>query len=160
MKVLPILLSLSGSALAAAPYCLAGQKCFPSAATLATFNSTVGGRLTTAPPYGSVCYQGTFDQDACATLVENKTSFAFRATIPEAMMFTDTEFDENGNGCPVPATVPTSPLTGKCVLGALASYIVEVESAQDISLAIKFAAKYNLRLRVKNVKLRLFSLHT
>ena len=68
------------------------------------------------------------------------------------MMFTNNEFDQNGAGCPVPASIPTSPLTGPCEFGALGIYFVNATTSEDVSLAVQFAAKYNLRLRVKNVK--------
>lgn len=146
------LLSLFAPARGLAPYCLADDpSCFPSAETLASFNASGGGRLSAPPPYGRVCYQGFFDAAACQALVENKTTAAFRESITAAMMFVNNEFDENGNGCPVPATTPNVPLNGSCVLGGLGTYFVDVESPQDVSLAIQIAAEYNLRLRVKNV---------
>ena len=139
--------------LAAAPFCVASNTtCFPSSAELATFNSSINGRLFAPPPYGQVCYDGYFDAVACTTLVNNKTNAQFRETIPAAMMFTNNEFDQNGAGCPVPASVPTSPLTGPCDFGALGIYFVNATTSEDISLAVQFAAKHNLRLRVKNVK--------
>lgn len=83
-------------------------------------------------------------------------------------MYPNWELDsENGNvGCPVPDTIPTAPLTGPCTLGALASFVVNASSADDIAKSVKFAAKFNLRLRIKNVCAlfprlhRLFSLQT
>lgn len=151
-RLISLLLACPLTVLSAAPYCLlTDASCFPSASCLAAFNASVSGRLETVQPYGRVCYSGTYVGAACEELVANKTSFAFRESIPAAMMFVNTEFDENDDGCPVPNADPTSPLTGKCSLGSLASYIVEVQSVQDVSRAVKFAAKYNLRLRIKNV---------
>ncbi|PSR79577.1 hypothetical protein BD289DRAFT_415449, partial [Coniella lustricola] len=145
------LFSLFGPARGLAPYCLADDpSCFPSSDILTSFNSSIGGRLSAPPPYGRVCYQGFFDATACQTLVENKTIAAFRENITAAMMFVNNEFDESGNGCPVPDTTQNVPHNGSCVLGGLGTYFVDVESPQDISLAIQFAANYNLRLRVKN----------
>ncbi len=67
------------------------------------------------------------------------------------MMFTQNEFDDNDAGCAIPSEVPSSPLTGPCVLGRLGVYFVDAQSQEDISLAVEFAAKYNLQLRIKNV---------
>ena len=145
----PFVVSL---ATAAAPYCLPQDPCFPSSSELAAFNASVSGRLLAPPPYGRVCYAGFFDRAACAVLVENKSSETFRESIPAAVQYTNYEFDQNGAGCPVPDTVPSTPLTGECVLGGLATYIVNVTSVKEISKAVVFAAKHNLRLRVKNVR--------
>ena len=137
---------------AAAPYCLPHQACFPSASELATFNASVSGTLLVPPPYGRVCYDGFFDAAACAKLVQEKSDESFRTAIPAAVQYTNYEFDEDGNGCPVPDTALSVGLTGECVLGGLATYVVNVTSVQQISTAVEFAAKYNLRLRVKNVR--------
>jgi hypothetical protein len=147
-----VLLSFTSVSTAKAPYCLAGDtSCFPGPSELAAFNASVGGRLSAPPPYGNVCYDGTFDLAACQTLVNNKQKGEFRENITAAMMYVNNEFDWNGSGCPVPNMVPSSPLSGPCVLGALGTYFVNAQSAEDVSLAVKFAAKYNLRLRIKNV---------
>ena len=69
------------------------------------------------------------------------------------MMYTNMEFTSNGTGCPVPAAAPEKGLDGSCELGALGSYFVQATSPDDVSHAVKFAAKHNLRLRVKNVSL-------
>jgi FAD/FMN-containing dehydrogenase len=68
-------------------------------------------------------------------------------------MYTDSE--QNGMvGCPVPnpGTNGTAPprIDTECTLGNMASYVVKAGTAEDVSKAVKFAAKYNLRLRIKN----------
>ena len=149
---LALVSGLIAQSFAAAPYCVPGEPCFPSAAELAAFNQSVSGRLFAPPPYGQVCYQGHFDPAACALLIQNHTDEVFRESIPAAMVYTNNEFDENGNGCPLPASNLSMPITNAtCELGALGTYFVNVTTEQDISLAVQFAAKYNLRLRVKNV---------
>ncbi|PLB53578.1 FAD-binding domain-containing protein [Aspergillus steynii IBT 23096] len=144
-------LALAGQSLAKAPYCLPGDAtCFPSTEELSRFNVSIGGKLLAPPPYGRVCYADHFDAAACAELVANKGNGTYREAIPAAMMYTNMEFTSNGTGCPVPAAAPEKGLDGSCELGALGSYFVQATSADDISQAVKFAAKHNLRLRVKN----------
>ncbi len=64
---------LATLAAAKAPYCLAtDSSCFPSEATLSAFNASIGGRLSSPPPYGRVCYEGHYDAAACETLVQRK----------------------------------------------------------------------------------------
>ncbi|KAA8641446.1 hypothetical protein EYZ11_002277 [Aspergillus tanneri] len=143
-------LLLAGQSFAKAPYCVPGNDCFPSADELAKFNTSIGGKLSEPAPYGQVCYAGHFDAAACSKLVTNKRNPTFREIIPAAMMYTNTEFTSDGKGCPVPDEVPAKGLDGSCELGALGSYFVTANNADDISQAVKFAAKHNLRLRVKN----------
>jgi hypothetical protein len=69
------------------PYCLPGDNCFPDAAALQAFNTSIGGRLLEPTPYAAVCYAGKlFDASACSTLVENQTNRDFRHQIPAALM--------------------------------------------------------------------------
>ena len=72
-------------------------------------------------------------------------------------MYTNFEQTEDLEGCVVPplnanGTI-SGPVEGKCTLGNMPSYVVNATSADDISAAVKFAAEYNLRLRIKNVRL-------
>lgn len=144
-------LLLAGQTFAKTPYCVPGSSCFPSVDELTKFNSTIGGRLSAPAPYGQVCYAGHFDAAACSKLVANKRNPTYRETIPAAMMYTNTEFTSDGKGCPVPDKAPEKGLDAPCELGALGTYFVHATSAEDISHAVQFAAKHNLRLRVKNV---------
>ncbi|KZW00931.1 FAD-binding domain-containing protein [Exidia glandulosa HHB12029] len=141
---------LISSALAAAPYCLPGNSCFPSTKDLSVFNATVGGRLIKSVPYGSVCYAATYDAEKCAALVANMSNGEYRLEIPDALMYSNWEVTEDGTGCPVPRNVSLTPVQGTCTYGNLAPYIVDATVAQDIVNSVKFAAKYNLRLRVKS----------
>jgi hypothetical protein len=70
-----------------------------------------------------------------------------------AAMFINLELGPNQSGCPTPSMVPAAPgiVDETCQLGAQAAYEVNATSAHDISLSVKFAAKYRLRLRIKNV---------
>jgi hypothetical protein len=148
-----ILITVSLPSLGAAPYCLAGQPCFPSTRALATFNVSVGGRLFSPRPYAAVCYAGTYNAAACADLVANQMVDHYRDEIPTAAQFVQWELDDDGMGCITPPTVPPPPgiTNATCVRGAQAVYVVNATNAQDVSLAVQFASRYNLRLRIKNV---------
>jgi hypothetical protein len=65
-------------------------------------------------------------------------------------MYTNWEQDENGKGCPVPDEPVTSPVSDDCTLGGMASYVINATTADQIADAVKFAATWNLRLRIKN----------
>lgn len=151
-----ILLSITFATTALAiQKCIPGHACFPSKATLDAFNSSVSGVLYMPPPYGNVCYDGTYNAAACSALVTNKQSPEFRETLLAAVMYPNNEFDQFGHGCPVPNAVPSAPLSsanGSCVLGSLATYIVNATSASQVMETVKFAALHNLKLVIKNVR--------
>ena len=70
-------------------------------------------------------------------------------------MFTNWEQREDLAGCPVPdppenGTAP-APVAGNCTLGAMPHYVVNASCVDDIAKAVEFSARYNLRLRIKNV---------
>lgn len=70
-------------------------------------------------------------------------------------MYTNWEQIENGTGCPVldanaDGTVP-GPVEGECTLGGMASFVVNASSVGDVVETVKFATKYKLRFRIKNV---------
>lgn len=70
------------AAQAAAPYCLAGQACFPDDATLGAFNKTVNGTLIKATPYGAACYKATYDADECKRIAAIKGDNDYRQSLP------------------------------------------------------------------------------
>lgn len=144
------LATFSAVAHAAAPYCLPGDACFPSKHALAALNATVGGRLIKSMPYGVVCYRDTYDADKCNTLIQNKSNADFRLTLPDSLMYSNWEVTHDGVGCPVPDDFVQTPVNGTCTYGNLAPYIIDATSSSDIVAGLKFAARYNLRLRVKN----------
>jgi hypothetical protein len=116
LRIIAVSASLAGYSSAAAPYCIPGDACFPTSAELDTFNNTISGRLKSPPPYASVCYVEDWNEDACQSLFKSASSGAFRAELPNALMFTNWELDGDF-GCPQPLTLPTAPLPGNCTLG-------------------------------------------
>ena len=70
-------------------------------------------------------------------------------------MYTNWEQSDDLSGCVVPdpkadGSAP-DPVNSECTLGALPAFIVQATSTQDVVEGVKFAAQYNLRLRIKNV---------
>ncbi|KAI1817328.1 FAD-binding domain-containing protein [Poronia punctata] len=138
---------------AAAPYCLAGESCFPDEATLSAFNESVDGALIKISPYGAACYKDTYDADECKRLADTKETNDFRQTLPGGVMYTNLE-QISDLGCPVPdanedESAPAA-IESECSLANTPSYAVNVTSTQQIVETVKFAAKHNLRLRIKN----------
>ncbi|KAH7100273.1 FAD-binding domain-containing protein, partial [Auriculariales sp. MPI-PUGE-AT-0066] len=136
-------------------WCKPGNPCFPGDDILATFNTSVGGALIRTVPYAAVCYAGEhYNAAACEELVTNQKVKLWRHQVPTAVMYTNWEFGENGTasepGCLTPETVPNAPLTGTCVHGAQAPFVVNATTPETVQKSVQFAKKYNLRLRVKN----------
>lgn len=65
-------------------------------------------------------------------------------------MYSQLEQDDAGNGCPLPDD-PTAPVKALCSLGSMPSYVVNATGPDAVGAAVRFAAQYNLRLRVKSV---------
>lgn len=65
------------------------------------------------------------------------------------------ELDANGNGCAIPdlqrnGSAPL-PVKEKCEIGAMSHFLVNATNVEDVAKSVQFAAKYNLRFRIKNV---------
>ncbi|KAJ4344564.1 uncharacterized protein N0V89_012308 [Didymosphaeria variabile] len=153
----PLLLSIFAVVASAAhPYCLPGQPCFPSESALSSFNASVNGRLIAPIPAGSPCYETTYNAEACKAAASKIGDFEFRVSQPGGVMYTNFELGNTTKnpGCPLPelpkdGSAPP-PIAGDCTLGQTASYVVNVTDAVHIAQAVRFAAKYNLRFRIKN----------
>jgi len=78
-------LGLAARTHAAAPYCLPGDACFPSAEVLDEFNNTVGGRLIKSQPYAAACYEATYDAEECKAIAEVKGLHAWRLPQPRKL---------------------------------------------------------------------------
>ncbi|KAH7138154.1 hypothetical protein B0J11DRAFT_587266 [Dendryphion nanum] len=145
---------LSTITIAGVPYCLPGDKCFPSGTELQVFNNSINGKLIKNEPYGSACYKSNYNANICMEQVTNKHSYPHQLSLPAGVMYTSWEQTEKGEGCPVPElpanASPLSPLEGNCTLGGMSSYSVKTLAVDDITMTVKFARKHNLRFRIKN----------
>jgi hypothetical protein len=77
-----------GSVHAAAPYCLAGDSCFPSDDVLAQFEQSLGSKLIKSIPYGSACYSATYDAEQCIKIANESRTFDFRESQAGKMSLT------------------------------------------------------------------------
>ncbi|KAF2122532.1 hypothetical protein BDV96DRAFT_593064 [Lophiotrema nucula] len=149
------LAALIATASAGPPYCEASNStCFPPDTELAAFNKSVDGRLIKNKPYGLPCYKATYNAAACIEIAANKGNASWRVQQPAAVMYPIWENSGGDKGCPVPplpanGSAP-APLEGNCTLGSVSPYIVNASCVDHIVNTVKVAAKYNLRLRIKN----------
>jgi hypothetical protein len=118
-----------------------GDSSYPSVASWHAFNNTLGGKLIAPQPAASVCYSSSGNSSACQAVVKGSLDANFVAKDPIQVDWPWW----SGNKC------PASPVSSDgCHLGNYSNYVVRAESAADVSLGVKFAAKHNLRLVVKN----------
>lgn len=70
-------------------------------------------------------------------------------------MYTNWEQTSDLRGCPVPdlpadGSAPL-PVNATCELGGMPNYMVNATGVEDVVASVKWAAKHNLRFRIKNV---------
>jgi len=137
------------------PYCLPGQLCFPSPEVLEAFNCTIDGTLIETTPYGSACYKASYDATTCKALAAKKHDYDYRVSLPAGSMYPI--WEQNGPlGCPIPdpltdGAAPSAVISPECTIGGMAAYVVNATKKEHIAATVSFAAKHNLRLRIKNV---------
>ncbi|KKA27659.1 hypothetical protein TD95_001252 [Thielaviopsis punctulata] len=143
MKSAVALALLAGSAAASnsSCRCFPGDSCWPSTSSWDSLNSTVGGRLVKTLPLGAVCHDPHYDEAACQDLRDNWTAPQIHEPSSSSVM------------SPYFANQSCDPFTDRarpCELGNYVRYAVNVTSASDVSAALAFAKKKNLRVVVRN----------
>jgi hypothetical protein len=124
-----------------------GTPNFPLAAAWKSLNETLKGRLIKFSQPGAACYVATYDEFQCE---------AFRKQLTNATAVGENPFMINwpqwaGNPCqPMADNYTADPEAPKCTQGKYPDYAVAARSAEDVSIGLKFAAKWNIRVVVKN----------
>ncbi|KAJ5086965.1 FAD binding domain protein [Penicillium alfredii] len=125
--------------------CFPGDACWPSVKQWSDFNATIGGRLISTTPLGSVCHTskafGAYDARACADL---KTVWPLPATHYETawspMQAWFTNFSCN----------PFLPPDAPCTTDPFVRYAVNVSSAVDVRKTLAFTSRHNIRVVIRN----------
>ncbi|KAI1431296.1 hypothetical protein GGR50DRAFT_689810 [Xylaria sp. CBS 124048] len=114
---------------------------WPSVTDWNSLNQSISGRLIAGQPLAHSCHGEAFVQSLCASIEESYDNpivyFPDPVNIMSPLFLNDS--------CS-PYTSPSSP----CTLGNLASYAVNVSSADDAVAAFKFATEKNIRVVIKN----------
>lgn len=124
-------------------FCEPTDACWPTAADFAALSAAVGGRLIDPLlPEGAACYPDD-STPACAAVIGNWTDPYWRALQPGSMQRPFWESDRaTGANCYT--------LGSACAQGAVPPVGVAATSAADVSAALAFAARFNLRVVVKS----------
>ncbi|KAI1357675.1 FAD/FMN-containing isoamyl alcohol oxidase-like protein MreA [Xylaria arbuscula] len=104
-------------------------------------NRTVGGRLIRGVPLGQPCHTPLLNSGVCAQIQEDWTLLEPFVDNPVSVM---SPYWVNNSCSPFTAS------DGRCALGNLAQYAINVSSAQDVIAGIRFAQEKNVRLTIKN----------
>ncbi|KAM0450938.1 hypothetical protein ACHAO4_006330 [Trichoderma viride] len=120
---------------------LPGDPGWPSAASWASLNKTLGGRLIATVPLGTPCHDPKYNQNVCANLQANwelpQTHYVTSSSIMQPF-FANQSCDA------------FTPESQPCLLGNYVSYAVNVSCTADVSAALAFATKNNIRVVVRN----------
>lgn len=113
---------------------------WPSNSEWTQLNDTLGGRLIRGRPLASPCFGSERSERECDAILGNWTQLDPRLAHPIEVM---SPYWTN-NSC--------SPFlqNGTCVLGNLASYAINVSSADDVVAGLQFVRNHNVRLTIKN----------
>jgi hypothetical protein len=126
-----------------------GDTSWPSAVEWATFNTTIEGRLIATIPIGAPCHRvfsngsniSTYNQGQCDAL---RNAWFFPEThLPSSSSPMAYQFTNNTCNPWLSSDTP-------CTLGGQVVYSVNTTSYLDIQKTIRFGAKHNIRLVIRN----------
>ncbi|KAK3062969.1 hypothetical protein LTS18_003016, partial [Coniosporium uncinatum] len=144
-------LSISNGAVAqggAAAKNYAGAPGYPTAADWSSLNSSTNGQLIQYIPLYSVCYGSRYNATACAGFVKDSLTFKLNSIQDPALI--ETPYWA-GTACPLPRIPPSGALPDSdCNQGNYPDYVLAAKNKEDIASGIKFAAKHDIRVIIKN----------
>ncbi|APA08512.1 hypothetical protein SS1G_02212 [Sclerotinia sclerotiorum 1980 UF-70] len=114
---------------------------WPSLADWQNLNQSVGGRLILGKPLAQVCHDPHYNSAECTDIEDTWTAPLTYFTDPVNVM---SPYWLN-NSCS-----PFTSVNASCTLGNMASYAINVSSADDIIAGLKFATQNNIRVTIKN----------
>jgi len=130
--------------------CTYGEKCWPNAVEFAQLALRISQPFVYPVPPASVCYPpaGVLSGD-CATVQLNQFNATWRVQQSGAAQWPNYQAYTLPNGT-ISACYANTTLGFPCEQGSIPVVGVDAHSTSDIQAAVKFAAKYNLRLVIKN----------
>ena len=129
--------------------CLYGQLCWPKENEFATLATQLSQPLLYPLPPASACYPPSAPSGNCSTVIANYTNGNWRSDQPGSLQNTNFETFIFPNDT-ISACFLNASLGFPCGQGSVPPVGVDVRSAGDVQVAIKFAKQHNLKLAVKN----------
>ena len=129
--------------------CLSTDPCWPSPAAFSRLQAQVSQPLLAPTPPAAVCYPSTAPSGDCATVQQFWTNGTWHSDQPGSMQAPnwDNYIFKNGT---ISACYLDASLGSPCEQGSVPIIGVDARVPEDIQAAVKFAARYNLRVVVKN----------
>lgn len=129
--------------------CLYGQACWPSEQDFASLSRNLSLPLIHPVPPASVCYPVGNPSCNCSDAQPNWDNGLWRADQSGAYENLNFEMFLNKNGS-ISACYLNTTLDIPCEQGNVPPIGVDVRTVGDVQVAVRFAARHNLRLVVKN----------
>ncbi|KAI0370333.1 FAD-binding domain-containing protein [Pilatotrama ljubarskyi] len=141
-------LSQISGAVASRCRCLYGDPCWPSQGDFESLQRELSQPLVHPSPPAKPCYIDA-NSPECAAVVQGWGDGNWRADQPGAMQATNFETFIFANGT-IDACYLNTSLGQPCDQGSVSVVGVDARTVEDIQAGVKFAAKHDLRLAVKN----------
>jgi hypothetical protein len=123
-----------------------GSPDYPSIDQWQALNSSVSGKLIKFSNPGQTCYGSSFNKDSCARFNKQNSNASFIGESPSLINWPQFA----GDPCPPLSKVDNAGPADGCVAGKFPEYVVAARNAEDVSEALKWAAKMGVRVVVKN----------
>ena len=135
--------------------CLYGDPCWPSEDEFAQLSTEISHPLVKPTPFAQPCYlpgasYAPSNSSTCTIIAENWDNGTFRSGHPGTMEAPNFETFVSSAGQLHACFLNTTLGAQRCEQGSVPVVGVEAHTANDIQVAVKFAAKHNLRLVIKN----------
>ncbi|KJZ79204.1 hypothetical protein HIM_01355 [Hirsutella minnesotensis 3608] len=126
--------------------CAPHEPCWPPESQWHALNSSIDGLLVHVRPVANVCHGAAFNEAACNASMVKSTDSLWRASMPGAVQWTNWEaWPERNQSC-----FFDSPRDQPCGQGRISLFSAVVEKPEHIQAAVRFAARFNIRLAIKN----------
>ncbi|KAH7341890.1 hypothetical protein B0J17DRAFT_765885 [Rhizoctonia solani] len=140
IRIASVLFSF-GISVRGARRCTSSDSCWPSSSVWSSFNASISGRLVEPHPPAWPCHDPHYDAAACAEAQQNWADSFWRSNQTGAMQGLEWDSPE----CRI-----DTPRNVTCPQGLVPTYAVTAKNADDVSKAVKFVQKHNLKLVIKN----------
>ncbi|EPS25873.1 hypothetical protein PDE_00809 [Penicillium oxalicum 114-2] len=127
--------------------CRPGESCWPTPAQWQTLGDSLEGKLQLLRPAGEACLPSSNTPGKCQEFVNNFRNTTWRVLDAAALQVVNWEHDRrNQQSC----HVNEANVTEHCDQGRVARHSAAVMSVMDVQAVVRFAAKHQIRLAVRN----------
>ncbi|GES65794.1 hypothetical protein ATEIFO6365_0012018600 [Aspergillus terreus] len=126
--------------------CQPDEPCWPSEAQWASLNSSIDGNLRSVKPLGYPCHAPNYNATECMLIKSNMHNSTYRSSQLGAVQHENWgAWPTKGEQCYV-----ETPTSEPCAQGRISLYSAVVKTASHIQAVVRFAAKFNIKLVIKN----------